>query len=71
MLTILGPRQFMLGNVLANLVEPNMNTWQLKIRTYLIQLTTLGLFKSYDEKLLPVFEAKYIYNYNHRYSLDV
>jgi hypothetical protein len=26
-----------------------------------------GMFKPYDEELLPLYEAKYIYHFNHRY----
>ncbi len=53
--------------VLQNETYPEKNTWDVRIRTPFNMSNDSGMFKPYDEKLLPLYEAKYIYHFNHRY----
>lgn len=53
--------------VLQNETYPEKNTWDVRIRTPFNMSNDSGMFKPYDEELLPLYEAKYIYHFNHRY----
>jgi hypothetical protein len=53
--------------VLQNETYPAKNTWNVRIRTPFNMSNDSGMFKNYDEELLPLYEAKYIYHFNHRY----
>ena len=54
--------------VLQNEDEPELNSWNVRIRTPFNMSNDSGLFKPYNQNLLPLYEAKYIYHYNHRYA---
>lgn len=54
--------------VLQNESYPEKNKWDVRIRTPFNMSNDSGMFKPYDEELLPLYEAKYIYHFNHRYS---
>ncbi len=53
--------------VLENENYPEKNTWDVKIRTPFNMSNDSGLFKQFNDEFLPLYEAKYIYHYNHRY----
>ena len=53
---------------LINENDPNKNTWNVRIRTPFNMSNDSGMFKPYSEELLPLYEAKYIHQYNHRFS---
>ena len=53
--------------VLQNETYPEKNIWDIRIRTPFNMSNDSAIFKPYNEELLPLYEAKYIYNYTHRY----
>jgi len=53
---------------LINESEPDKNTWNVRIRTPFNMSNDSGMFKTYSDELLPLYEAKYIHQYNHRFS---
>lgn len=53
--------------VLQNENYPEKNTWNVRIRTPFNMSNDSGMFKPYELDLLPLYEAKYIYHFNHRY----
>ncbi len=53
--------------VLQNENNPNHNTWNVRIRTPFNMSNDSGMFKPYAQDLLPLNEAKYNWQYNHRY----
>lgn len=54
--------------VLQNETYPEKNTWKVRIRTPFNMSNDSGMFKSFASDLLPLYEAKYIHQYNHRFS---
>jgi hypothetical protein len=54
--------------VFQNESYPEKNKWDVRIRTPFNMSNDSGMFKPYNEELLPLYEAKYIYHFNHRYS---
>jgi hypothetical protein len=54
--------------VFINENEPDLNFYNLKIRTPFNMSNDAWLFKSKDTDLLQLYEAKYINQYNHRFS---
>jgi hypothetical protein len=55
--------------VLQNESNPEKNTWNVRIKTPFHMANDSWLFKTYSENLLPLYEAKYIYHFNHRYCI--
>jgi hypothetical protein len=53
--------------VLQNVSHPEKNTWNVRIRTPFNMSNDSVFLKSFGEGLLPLYEAKYVYQYNHRY----
>lgn len=53
--------------VLENEIEPDKSSWNIRVRTPFNMSNDSGLFQDFSENLLPLYEAKYIYHYNHRY----
>ncbi len=64
---LLAQKTYKKWGVLLNESYPEKNTWDVKIRTPFNMSNDSGIFKQYDEDLLPLYEAKYIYHFNHRY----
>jgi hypothetical protein len=56
------------NKVLINEANPEVNPFKVEIRTPFNMSNDSGMFKSYDPELLPLYEAKYIYLYTHRYA---
>lgn len=54
--------------VFQNEEEPTLNYWKVRIRTPFNMSNDSGLFKPYSPELVPFYEAKYIYQYTHRYA---
>ena len=53
--------------VLENEIEPEKSSWKVRVRTPFNMSNDSGLFQEFSINLLPLYEAKYIYHYNHRY----
>ncbi len=53
--------------VLVNESEPEKNFWEVRIRTPFNMSNDSGLFRSFRNDLIPLYEAKYIHHFNHRY----
>jgi len=56
--------------VLQNEIEPDKSSWDVRIRTPFNMSNDSNLFES-EKSLnnLPLYEAKYVYHYNHRYCI--
>jgi len=55
--------------VLQNDNTPIQNSWDVRLRTPFNMSNDSGFFKRTNEiNLLPLYEAKYIYHFNHRYQ---
>jgi len=63
----LAQKIYKIWGVLQNESYPEKNKWDVRIRTPFNMSNDSGMFKPYGEELIPLYEAKYIYNYTHRY----
>lgn len=66
---LLAQKIYFKWGILENENENAINFWNVIIRTPFNMSNDSWMFKSYSQGLLPLYEAKYIYHYSHRYCL--
>lgn len=64
---LLAQKIYFKWGILENEDENAINLWNVIIRTPFNMSNDSWMFKPYSQGLLPLYEAKYIYHYSHRY----